>query len=450
MVFLKELTIKVYGKWIWAGEYTVLKSYPALVFPLPSQFIELSYQKSSVPLKVEDVFPTYNNKTSFSDEEKISTPLDKVSPKDFSKVSPKASSKDVSKVSSKDVSKASSKVSSMGSSYELKNPYQVNNSLGGAEKIFCSVLDSALKKVSKTRADLKNGIHVKSCIAFGAGIGSSAVLSVVIGRLFCFLNWIKETELFHFCHSLENEVHGQSSGVDISAVLINKALVFSLIKPFTEKPSTEKPSAEKPSTENTLSTEKPATKNTSAEHPLSSTIHNTPTTVHNTPTTTHNTPTTTHNTPTAPTSSATKLIPASFASTKCFSPKWKPLVFLSYSARGASTKENIQQVKQFWKQNPNTAQKLDQQMAQAVLKAQKGLEDPKKGFPLLVESLALAEDCFSKWNLIGPDMQNLISFLKKQGACGVKPVGSGSGGYVLSLWSSPPPSFLKPLLISAF
>ena len=383
MVFLKELTIKVYGKWIWAGEYTVLKSYPALVFPLPSQFIELSYQKSSVPLKVEDVFPTYNNKTSFSDEEKISTPLDKVSPKDFSKVSPKASSKDVSKVSSKDVSKASSKVSSMGSSYELKNPYQVNNSLGGAEKIFCSVLDSALKKVSKTRADLKNGIHVKSCIAFGAGIGSSAVLSVVIGRLFCFLNWIKETELFHFCHSLENEVHGQSSGVDISAVLINKALVFSLIKSSTEKP-------------------------------------------------------------------ATKLIPASFASTKCFSPKWKPLVFLSYSARGASTKENIQQVKQFWKQNPNTAQKLDQQMAQAVLKAQKGLEDPKKGFPLLVESLALAEDCFSKWNLIGPDMQNLISFLKKQGACGVKPVGSGSGGYVLSLWSSPPPSFLKPLLISAF
>ena len=306
VVFLKELTIKVYGKWIWAGEYVVLKGYPALVFPLPSQFIELSYKKSSVPLKVEDIFPTSKE----------------------------------------------------------------HNSLVGVEKIFSPILDRALKKVSKTRADLKQGVHIKSSIAFGAGIGSSAVLSVLIGRLFCFLNWIKETELFPFCHSLENEVHGQSSGVDISAVLMNKALVYSMVESSTE--------------------------------------------------------------------------------IKCFSPKWKPLVFLSYSKQGASTKANIQKVKQFWKQNPKTAQKLDQQMAEAVLKAQKGLEDPKKGFPLLVESLALAEDCFSKWNLIGSDMQNLISFLKKQGACGVKPVGSGSGGYVLSLWSSPPPSFLKPLLISAF
>ena len=305
----KKVNIKTCGKWILAGEYSVLKSYPALVFPLPSQFIELEYQAG----KEKDILQI--SEESFIPDDPSEKP-------------------------------------SVTSFFEL-------------------VLIQALQKISKSPSDLKGTINLNSCILFGAGMGASAVICVLIGRLFQYLHWLKEKELFHFCHSLENTLHGQSSGVDIAAILTGKPIMFS--------------------------------------------IKTTP-------------------------------------EIQIFHPLWQPPIFLSHSGKNNSTKANIKKIKQFWKKEPQRADVLNRQMAQAVLKAIEGLKmKPKeKGFTLIAEAFSLAEECFFKWNLIGKDMKKHILFLKKQGAVAAKPTGSGSGGCVLSLWPKPPPTQLSNQLISVF
>ena len=169
----KTISIKVYGKWILAGEYAVLKSCPALVFPLPSQFIKLDYQKD----ESLDVVRILENE----DDNRFN------------------------KLKNQNLSEKFSLVS-----------------------IFESVLNQALQKISKNRSDLNGTIHIHSHIAFGGGIGASAVICVLIGQLFNTLNWLKKEKLFYFCHSLENSLHGQSSGVDIAAVLNGKPILYKL------------------------------------------------------------------------------------------------------------------------------------------------------------------------------------------------------------------------------
>lgn len=302
------INIKAYGKWILAGEYSVLKSCPALVFPLFSQFMELSYQAGSKSLKIKV------NSSKNTD----------LFPENFHFIS-----------------------------------------------VFESVLDQALQNIFKNHSDLRGTITLNPHISFGAGMGASAVVCVLIGRLFYQLKWLKKEKLFPFCHSLENTLHGQSSGVDIAAVLTGKPLLF------TTKSNIEE---------------------------------------------------------------------------QTFHPQWQPLFFLSHSGKGSSTKLNIKKIKQFWEEDSQKADLLNQQMTQAVLIAKEGLEmqNKKKGLNLLVKSFSLAEGCFSKWNLISQDMQKHISFLKTQGALGTKPTGSGAGGCVLSLWPKSPPTSLSNQLISAF
>jgi mevalonate kinase len=50
-----DFTTKAHAKWILAGEHAVLRSHPALVFPIPSKFIELFYwdDNSSKSLEVD-------------------------------------------------------------------------------------------------------------------------------------------------------------------------------------------------------------------------------------------------------------------------------------------------------------------------------------------------------------------------------------------------------------
>ncbi|NUN07502.1 MAG: hypothetical protein HUU57_17290 [Bdellovibrio sp.] len=47
-----DFSCKSFGKWILAGEHAVLRGVPALVFPIQSRNLELSYQKGSNPLEL--------------------------------------------------------------------------------------------------------------------------------------------------------------------------------------------------------------------------------------------------------------------------------------------------------------------------------------------------------------------------------------------------------------
>lgn len=44
---------RFFGKWVLAGEHSVLRKYPALVYPLPHYYIDLEYKESEEPLKVK-------------------------------------------------------------------------------------------------------------------------------------------------------------------------------------------------------------------------------------------------------------------------------------------------------------------------------------------------------------------------------------------------------------
>ena len=160
----QNLNIRVCGKWILAGEYAVLKGFSALAFPLLSQFMELKF------------FP--------SKEKKLHT---------------RALIHTASETRSKEKLQA----------------------------FFESVFQEALKIVSKQSSQVTGLLELNSYILSGSGLGSSAVVSVLIGKLFYALEWIKKEELFSFCHALERYLQkGESSGLDIRVILERQAILY--------------------------------------------------------------------------------------------------------------------------------------------------------------------------------------------------------------------------------
>ena len=357
---IKTKTIKVFGKWILAGEYSALKGHPALAFPLHSRFVEMEFIRK----------PKLGKTTVEAQE----IPHETIPALAYSKARKNQG------LILQDANKAQ----------------KLGDNKCFVQTAFSSVLDLSLQKIGKTRADLSCLIRLKSRLAFGQGLGGSAVLCVLVGRLFQQVKWLKAKDLFDFCHDLENHLHGQSSGLDIAVTLKGKPVLY---------------------------------QNGSGG-----------------------------------------------VQSQVFKPLFQPLIFLSYAGPGKSTKKNIQKIQLFWKKHPEKAQALNQQMNKAVAQAWKSLTD--KGLPFLKtqnqsalclqtktknklkdrdkqllqlkEAFSLAENCFFKWGLIGADMKKHIAFLKKQGALAVKPTGSGSGGYVLSLWPNPPLESLSLWLTPAF
>ena len=122
---------------------------------------------------------------------------------------------------------------------------------------------------------------------------------------------------------------------------------------------------------------------------------------------------------------------------------WIPCFYLSYAGGQAKTMDCIKKVKQHSQHHPNQAHLIDAQMAQSTalaLSALTGpLSDSKKSFYQLVEAIELAHNCFDQWGLLQTAHEKHIEALKKRGAIACKPTGSGGGGYIISLWSAPPP-----------
>lgn len=88
------------------------------------------------------------------------------------------------------------------------------------------LIERALKLTGKKKEELKGSLLITSCIPFGAGLGASAVICSGIASLFLYKGWIKRKNLRDFAISLEKLFHGESSGMDVTAILKNKALLY--------------------------------------------------------------------------------------------------------------------------------------------------------------------------------------------------------------------------------
>lgn len=120
-----------------------------------------------------------------------------------------------------------------------------------------------------------------------------------------------------------------------------------------------------------------------------------------------------------------------------FLPTWQPHFYLSYCGKRGVTSDCIARVQSLILENPSLGDNIDQRMQQAVTQAQQALQTENQ-LALLKDAIDLASDCFNSWGLISSDLQDHMTYLKDRGAIATKPTGSGDGGFVLSLWDSPP------------
>ena len=94
------------------------------------------------------------------------------------------------------------------------------------------LLDKALKLVHKKREDLKGSLSIEGWIPFGAGLGASAALCAGTASLFLHKTWISKQQLKEFAISLEDFFHGKSSGMDVTAALEKKAILYQKGQPL--------------------------------------------------------------------------------------------------------------------------------------------------------------------------------------------------------------------------
>lgn len=131
-------------------------------------------------------------------------------------------------------------------------------------------------------------------------------------------------------------------------------------------------------------------------------------------------------------------------------PMWTPEWYVSYSGKRGVTSECVAKVKALWERDRALGEQIDADMKVAAEAAEKALrlDSSEAGFDLLVQAIDKAKSCFERWGLaegqVGVHMQELTD----RGAVAVKPTGSGDGGFVLSLWRTPPPADLRAELVS--
>lgn len=125
--------------------------------------------------------------------------------------------------------------------------------------------------------------------------------------------------------------------------------------------------------------------------------------------------------------------------TETIKQNWQPHWYLSSCGQLGMTSQCIEKVKQLWQTDAKTAAAIDESMQEAVLKARRALYGERsESLALLTESMLQSGDCFAKWGLVSESLQQHMDLLQKHGALAVKPTGSGGGGYVISLWKTPP------------
>jgi len=134
-----------------------------------------------------------------------------------------------------------------------------------------------------------------------------------------------------------------------------------------------------------------------------------------------------------------------------FEPAWVPGLFLSDCGARSVTRECVDKVKTLLRESPAEGESIDVDMRKAVDQCAESLRENRQGAPAsLAEGINLACRCFRRWGLIEQRLSDHMEDLMLAGASACKPTGAGVGGFVLSLWSSPPPALLHDRLIPCF
>ncbi len=92
--------------------------------------------------------------------------------------------------------------------------------------LFWGLLEEALKRIDKKRSDLTGDLQLTSYLPLGGGLGASAALCVGVGSFLNQMGFIAQDKLFEFCRSLEDQFHGESSGVDIAISFFEQPILY--------------------------------------------------------------------------------------------------------------------------------------------------------------------------------------------------------------------------------
>lgn len=130
------------------------------------------------------------------------------------------------------------------------------------------------------------------------------------------------------------------------------------------------------------------------------------------------------------------------------SPRWQPHWYLSFSGHLGITSHCVKKVSTAWEKDKEHAKSIDIKMRHSVLGAIEALrETSSSALKKLADAINLAHQCFIDWGLAEGAIKEHTESLRQKGAIACKPTGSGSGGYVLSLWENTPPDEILPQLI---
>jgi len=155
---LKEFSTRTCGKWILAGEHSVLRGCPAVVFPLKSRFFSLKFQ-------------------------------------------PRPGT----------------------GAIQLESEGSHSRETEGA---FWACFEKACELFGVQSEIIEGEIKIESTIPAGAGLGASASLCVALSRWMADLSGNFKNEISVKARELENVFHGESSGVDVTVVSLEKPIRF--------------------------------------------------------------------------------------------------------------------------------------------------------------------------------------------------------------------------------
>ncbi len=85
-------------------------------------------------------------------------------------------------------------------------------------------------KTSSEWSAPRGKLQITSSIPFGAGLGSSAALSVAVARWILSSFGLDRSMERDLARELENRFHGKSSGMDVAVVSIGEPILFSMIE----------------------------------------------------------------------------------------------------------------------------------------------------------------------------------------------------------------------------